>query len=129
MSGLGNKEVFSRNLRALMERFGKERKQVCEDLDFKYTTFADWYNGKKYPRIDNIEKLARYFGVLKSDLIEDKGGTFSIDAPAPTLFDKYREVLAEEGVRVLFDADANMTEEQIKEIVEFIKFKRRTEEP
>lgn len=127
MSNLGNKEVFSRNLRALMDRFGKERKQVCEDLGFKYTTFADWYNGKKYPRIDSIEKLALYFGVLKSDLIEDKGGRFSIDEPAPTPFDKYSEVLASEGIRVLFDADTDMTEEQIQEIVEFIKFKRRTE--
>ena len=32
---------------------------------------TDWVNGKKYPRIDRIEKLAIYFGVSKSDLIED----------------------------------------------------------
>lgn len=72
MSAIGNKEIFSRNLRSLMERNGKDRKQICDDLNFKYTTFADWYNGKKYPRIDKIEMLANYFGVLKSDLIEDK---------------------------------------------------------
>ena len=48
------------------------RKQVCDDLGFKYTTFTDWYNGNKYPRIDKIEILADYFGVLKSDLIEEK---------------------------------------------------------
>lgn len=72
MSDLGNKEIFSRNLRTLMQRSGKDRNQVCEDLGFKYTTFTDWYNGNKYPRIDKIELLANYFGVLKSDLIEDK---------------------------------------------------------
>ena len=72
MSDLGNKELFSRNLRTLMQRSGKDRNQVCEDLGFKYTTFTDWYNGNKYPRIDKIELLANYFGVLKSDLIEDK---------------------------------------------------------
>lgn len=72
MSSIGNKIVFSRNLRALMEARGKDRKQVCKDLGFKYTTFTDWYNGNKYPRIDKIEMLADYFGVLKSDLIEDK---------------------------------------------------------
>lgn len=79
MSGLGNKEIFSNNLRTLMERFGKDRAQICADLNFKYTTFTDWYKGNKYPRIDKIEMLATYFGVLKSDLIEDKGGVFSID--------------------------------------------------
>ena len=72
MSDLGNKEVFSRNLRALMQRHGKTRNQVCDDLNFRYTTFNDWYNGNKYPRIDKIEILANYFNVLKSDLIEDK---------------------------------------------------------
>ena len=72
MSSIGNKIVFSNNLRSLMEARGKDRKQVCNDLGFKYTTFTDWYNGNKYPRIDKIELLADYFGVLKSDLIEDK---------------------------------------------------------
>lgn len=73
MSDLGNREVFSRNLRTLMQQLGKTRNQICDDLDFKYSTFNDWYNGNKYPRIDKIEMLANYFGVLKSDLIEDKG--------------------------------------------------------
>lgn len=72
MTNLGNKMVFSQNLKKLMNQFGKDRKQVCDDLGFKYTTFADWYNGNKYPRIDKIEMLANYFGVMKSDLIEDK---------------------------------------------------------
>lgn len=72
MSSIGNKIVFSKNLRELMKQKGKDRNKVCADLGFKYTTFADWYNGKKYPRIDKIEMLADYFGVLKSDLIEDK---------------------------------------------------------
>ena len=76
---MSEKEIFSKNLRALMDRFGKERTQICDDLGFAYTTFADWYNGKKYPRIDKIEMLANYFGVLKSDLIEDKNGVFSVD--------------------------------------------------
>lgn len=72
MSSIGNKIVFSKNLRELMKQKGRSRNQVCDDLGFRYTTFADWYNGKKYPRIDKIEMLADYFGVLKSDLIEDK---------------------------------------------------------
>ena len=49
-----------------------DRNEICKALDFKYSTFTDWYNGKKYPRIDKIEKLASFFGILKSDLIERK---------------------------------------------------------
>lgn len=73
MSTIGNKEVFSSNLRFYMEKRNKSRNEVCEELNFKYTTFTDWCNGVKYPRIDNIEKLANYFGISKSDLIEIKG--------------------------------------------------------
>lgn len=80
MSSIGNKKVFSKNLRSLMEQQNKDRKQICNDLGFKYTTFSDWYNGNKYPRIDKIEMLADYFGVLKSDLIEDKTDS---NNPAP----------------------------------------------
>ena len=36
-----------------------------------YSTLTDWMNANKYPRINNIEKMADYFGVSKSDLIED----------------------------------------------------------
>lgn len=127
MSGAGNKEVMSKNIRMLMERFGKDRKQVCADLGFKYTTFTDWVNGNKYPRIDSIEKMAKYFGVLKSDLIEDKGGVLSIDKPIAN-YEKYQDVMAAEGVHILFDADSGLTQEQMDEIIEFIRFKRRTEQ-
>ena len=52
---------------------GKSRKDVCEALGFSYYTLTDWVNGKKYPRMDKVEILADYFGILKSDLIEEKG--------------------------------------------------------
>ena len=72
MSNLGNKEILSRNLRRLMDERQIDRQKICKDLGFKYTTFTDWYNGNKYPRIDKIEMMANYFSLLKSDLIEDK---------------------------------------------------------
>lgn len=72
MDELKNKEIFSQNLRSLMDKNNKDRNQICDDLGLKYTTFTDWVNGKKYPRIDKIELLANYFKVRKSDLIEDQ---------------------------------------------------------
>lgn len=72
MSGLGNKEIMSKNLKFYMGKYNKDRNQVCSDLGFKYSTFTDWVNGNKYPRIDKIEMLANYFGIQKSDLIEER---------------------------------------------------------
>ena len=71
MTNLGNKDVFAKNLKKYMQLNGKTRNEVCHALGLKYNTFADWVNGKKYPRMDKIEMLANYFGIKKSDLIED----------------------------------------------------------
>lgn len=70
MSDLGNKEIFSKNLKYYMALNNKDRNDICHDLKFPYTTFAEWYNGNIYPRIDKIEMLANYFNIKKSDLIE-----------------------------------------------------------
>lgn len=69
---MNNKHIFASNLKRYMKANNKTRKDVCEDLGFSYYTFSDWVNGKKYPRMDKVEMLAEYFGILKSDLIEDK---------------------------------------------------------
>lgn len=72
---MNDKEIFSRNLQHYMELNNKSRNDICQALGFNYYTFTDWVNAKKYPRIDKVQKLADYFGVLKSDLIEDKKPT------------------------------------------------------
>lgn len=67
----GNKDILAKNLKKYIAKSGKDRAEVAEALEVPYSTMTDWVNGKKYPRINNIEKLADYFNVSKSDLIED----------------------------------------------------------
>lgn len=72
---MDHKTVFAENLRMYMALSGKSRKEVCEALGYSYFTFSDWVTGKKMPRMDKVEQLASYFGILKSDLIEQKEKT------------------------------------------------------
>ena len=72
MTSLGNKEIFSRNLKRLMNENNIDRNTLCKNLNFRYSTVSEWISAKKYPRIDKIEMLANYFNVKKSDLIEDR---------------------------------------------------------
>ncbi len=46
--------------------------ELCNTLGFKMPTFSDWVNAKTYPRIDKIELMANYFGISKSDLVEEQ---------------------------------------------------------
>lgn len=68
-----SKEVFAKNLRFYLERSGRTQKELAEIVGVSAPTMNDWIKGKKYPRIDKIEILSDYFGILKSDLIEEKG--------------------------------------------------------
>lgn len=72
MSDLGNKKIMSENIKYYMEKRGIDRNKLVDDLNIKYTTISDWINGKTYPRIDKIDKLANYFNIEKSDLVENR---------------------------------------------------------
>ena len=67
-----NKKIMAKNIKKYMEAKGVTNQQICEALGFKYTTFLDWIKGVTYPRIGKIEAMADYFGIQKSDLIEEK---------------------------------------------------------
>lgn len=69
---MDNKEVFSRNLVYYMELKQKSRKEVADTIKVSYFTFTDWVKGKTYPRMDKVEKLAKYFNIKISDLVEPR---------------------------------------------------------
>lgn len=69
---MDNKTVFARNLIHYLNREQKSQIEVATDLNIKPSTFSSWCTGQKMPRMDKIELLAGYFGILKSDLIEDR---------------------------------------------------------
>ena len=64
-----SRSILAENLRLLIAKSGKSRQVVSEDINVAYSTFTDWCNGNKYPRIEKIETLARYFGVSVSALV------------------------------------------------------------
>lgn len=97
---LGNKEIMGRNIQYYMDLNNKSRNEVCKDLGFAYSTFSDWINAYKYPRIDKIEMMANYFGVTKADLVEDRSISVtsaqrSLTPDESALLDDYNKLNAE----------------------------------
>ena len=72
MSDLGNKKIFAKNLNYYMSINNVSRNDIVKALDIPYTTVMSWCKGEFYPRIDKIQKLADYFSINKSDLVESK---------------------------------------------------------
>ena len=67
-----HKQIMADNIKRYMEKKGVTNQQLCDALDFKYTTFLDWIKAVTYPRMGKVEAMANYFGCEKSDLIEEK---------------------------------------------------------
>nr|DAL87471.1 MAG TPA: Repressor protein CI [Caudoviricetes sp.] len=84
MTALGNKHIMADNIAYYMSVKGVDRNQLCDDLNFKYSTVSEWLAAKKYPRIDKIEIMAEYFGITKSDLIEERNQP---NEPTPEITD------------------------------------------
>lgn len=67
------REIFVRNLRYLMEAKGITQADICRELEVSSATASDWCNGKKYPRVDAMQRLADLLGVLYSTLTTENG--------------------------------------------------------
>ena len=117
MSSIGNKEVFARNLSYYLKLCGRDQKEVAEIVGVAPSTFNEWVKGKKYPRIDKIEILANFFGILKSDLIEDK----ALKSPP-------EEPKLSEGERMLLDLFRRVPEEQQQLVLQMIRVALGTKE-
>ena len=106
-----NKKIMARNIKKYMDSRGITNQQLCDDLGFKYTTFMDWIKAVTYPRIGKIEAMADYFGILKSDLIEDKSDTVK-----PAEDDGLTE-----SQRVLIDFAKTLSEDQADKVLQLMK--------
>lgn len=72
MSDELQKSIFSKNLKYYMDKNNKTQTDIIEDLGINKSTISTWCNGTKMPRMDTIQKLADYFGIKKSNLVEDR---------------------------------------------------------
>lgn len=112
MSGLGNKRIMADNIRYYLQLNDISQKDICDALGFKVNTFSDWVNAKTYPRIDKIEMMANYFGIQKSDLIEEK--------KAPSISNK--DGLPPEALQILEDLRAGKLSEKEMAVLHKLSF-------
>lgn len=117
MSGLGNKEIFAKNLSFYISRSRRDQKEIAEAVGVAPSTFNEWVKGKKYPRIDKIEILANYFGILKSDLIEDKEKN-----PSP------EQVQLSEGEKLMLELFNQVPQDKQRIVLEMIRAALKTKE-
>lgn len=65
-------KIFNKNFRHYVDKSGKEQKQIAKELGYSYSTLNTWYRGRSMPNAAKVQTLADYFGIKKSDLLDDK---------------------------------------------------------
>lgn len=66
------RRIFARNLNRFLEINGKNQADIATLLNVSQASVSNWCKGIKMPRMDKVQALADYFGVNKSDLLEEK---------------------------------------------------------
>lgn len=111
---------MSENIKRHLNSKGLNVKDFSEAMNFKYTTVLDWVNAKTYPRIDKIELMARYFGIDKSDLVEEYSETTSTLSE----INRISSQLEEPRQKIVLETASSQLKEQ-KEIIENAKKRER----
>lgn len=80
-----SKEILANNLQKLMDRESITQKDIAVIAGVSQQSVSNWLAGKLMPRMGAIEKIAEYFDVAKSDLLEMKDGYESKATRIPVL--------------------------------------------
>lgn len=121
------RRIFARNLNRFLEINGKNQADIATLLNVSQAAVSNWCKGIKMPRMDKVQALADYFGVNKSDLLEDKGAqeednSYYIDEDAKELA---QFLFKNPEYRVLFDAAKDVSADDLEMVKTIIdKFKK-----
>lgn len=113
------KAIFSKNLKYYMYINGKTQIDLINDLGFNKSAVSTWCNGTRLPRMDKVEQLARYFGINRSDLIEDKNKSESQEEAYytnPETAKIAQEIYENKDLSLLFDAAKDAAPEDLQTV-------------
>lgn len=71
MTSREQKDLFASNLIRYMNSKDKNQIDLAKELGVSAQLVNNWVNAKSIPRMDKVELLARYFGISKTDLLDD----------------------------------------------------------
>ena len=102
------REIFVKNLRFFMETKGITQADICRELKVSSATASDWCAGKKYPRVDAMQRLADLLGIRFSTLTTE-GGIESYEDEA-----RLEALHQDPRLGLLFDRSRKMSHEDVE---------------
>lgn len=72
MTNNKEKRIFAKNLNYYISLNGKLQNEVAKDIGENPSTLNMWCKGNSMPGLAKVQKLADYFKIGKSDLLDEK---------------------------------------------------------
>ncbi len=122
------KEIFSKNLKHLLDNSGKTQVEIAKDIGVSPQTMNTWVRGIAIPRMGKIQKLADYFGVDKSRLIDDSDNEpkYYINSETAQIA---QQIYENPKLRILFDAASDASADDLTTVYSMLMALKRKENP
>lgn len=122
------KKIFSNNLLKLMKTNNISQSDIIRNLHVNKFTISTWCNGTRLPRMNMINKLAKYFNVKKSELIEEHSDSPFGDyyenveylKDKPDLLELYKEIVKNDQLVLLFDKARKLEPRDLEQVLKII---------
>lgn len=92
---------FSKNLKFLREKKKLQQQELADEWNIPRSTLSCWETGIRTPSIEQIQEIARYFGVDIDIVSRDYSNLNSLNDETDLLFDKYKDVLTESDKSII----------------------------
>ena len=66
-----HRDLFAANLQRVLQIRKRTQSDIVQALGITSSTVSDWANGKKYPRVDKMQRLADFLGVEIEELRDE----------------------------------------------------------
>lgn len=112
--------LFAQNLNYYLHINGKTQLALANHLGVSTSAVSAWCRGIKTPRMDKVDAMCKYFGIKRSDLMEDKSGKDNSYYLNDDARDLAEFLYANPEYKILFDATRKVKKDDIRFVREMI---------
>lgn len=110
------KLLFAMNLNDYMWSRGVSRRELSDATGIPYTTISNWLQGTRFPRPEQLDKIAEYLKVSRADLLDE-----GLEA-----YEKTHRPISKQELKFAFWGDAEgMSEEDVEDVLKYAEFVRQ----
>lgn len=116
-------QIIAVNISRLLDQQGKSQFDLADYVGVSQSAVSNWCKGKKTPRMSKIDKICEFFGVNRSDILEEhEGGYYVNDGVAEIV----QALLDNPNMKVLFDAAKGSKVEDIHMAADLLERLKKT---